>query len=68
MTKQPRIKRESKVKLNLTVTEKEKEMLFAVSESKNVSASELIGKWAAKEYRAMEKKKAHVNDSGAERA
>ena len=45
-----------KVKVNLTITPKQREMLVTLAQAKNTSASELLGKWIERECKALEKK------------
>ena len=45
-----------KVKINLTLTPKQREMLVTLTENKGISASELFGKWIERDFKALEKK------------
>lgn len=52
-----------KVKVNLTITPKQREMLVCLSETKGISASELLGKWIERDYKAFEKKNMKQSES-----
>ena len=52
-----------KIKVNLTITPKQREMLVALSEAKNMSASELLGKWIERDYKSFEKKNMKQSES-----
>lgn len=45
-----------KVKINLTITPSQREMLVKLTEAKGISASEMLGKWVERDYKALEKK------------
>lgn len=45
-----------KIKINLTITPKQREKLYELTQQKNISASELLGKWIEKDFKALEKK------------
>ena len=45
-----------KIKINLTITPKQREMLVFLAENKNISASEMLGKWIERDFKAYEKK------------
>ena len=55
----PRIQNRNdiKIKVNLTVTPQQREMLATLAQEKGISASELVGKWIEKEFKVSEKKK-----------
>ena len=45
-----------KIKINLTITPKQREMLVFLAENKNISASEMLGKWFERDFKSYEKK------------
>lgn len=53
----PRVIRETKVKLSLTITPTQKNKLWEICEAKNVSASDYIGKWIEQEYKKLLREK-----------
>lgn len=52
-----------KIKVNLTITPEQRKMLVILSENKGVSASELLGKWIERDYKAFEKKNMKQSES-----